>query len=50
VSVDGKSLRAARQPDGRAVHLFSAMTHAERGVIAGREVDHKTNEIVRPGR
>jgi len=45
VSVDGKSLRAARQPDGRAVHLFSAMTHAERVVIAGREVDHPTNEI-----
>jgi len=33
------------QPDGRAVHLLSAMTHAERVVIAQRKVDHKTNEI-----
>jgi len=31
--------------DGRAVHLLSAMTHAERVVIAEREVDHTTNEI-----
>ena len=45
VSVDGKSLRGALQSDGRAVHLLSAMTHAERVVIAQREVDHKTNEI-----
>lgn len=45
VSVDGKSLRGALQPDGRAVHLLSAMTHAERVVIAQREVEHKTNEI-----
>ncbi|CAG4902586.1 unnamed protein product, partial [Acidithrix sp. C25] len=27
------------------VHLFSAMTHQERVVIAQSEVDHKTNEI-----
>ena len=45
VSVDGKSLRGAVQPDGRAVHLLSAMTHHERVVIAQQEVDHKTNEI-----
>ncbi len=45
VSVDGKTLRGALQRDGRAVHLLSAMTHAERVVIAQQEVDHKTNEI-----
>lgn len=45
VSVDGKSLRGALQADGRPVHLLAAMTHAERVVIAQREVEHKTNEI-----
>lgn len=45
ISVDGKSLRGAVQPDGRAVHLLSAMTHGERVVVAQQEVDHKTNEI-----
>ena len=45
VAVDGKTLRGAVQPDGRAVHLLSAMTHDERVVIAQEEVDHKTNEI-----
>ena len=45
VSVDGKTLRGALQSDGRAVHLLSAMTHAERVVIAQQEVDHKSNEI-----
>jgi len=28
-----------------ALHLFAAMTHHERVVIAQEEVDHKTNEI-----
>ncbi|MGH9044432.1 MAG: ISAs1 family transposase [Acidimicrobiales bacterium] len=45
IAVDGKSLRGAVQDDGRCVHLFSAMTHDERVVIAQEEVDHKTNEI-----
>jgi len=44
-SVDGTWRRGACQADGRAVHLLSAMTHAERVVIAEQEVDHKTNEI-----
>jgi hypothetical protein len=49
VAVDGKTLRGAVQPDGRAVHLLAAMTGAG-AVIAQREVGHKTNEItqVRP--
>lgn len=45
VAVDGKSLRGAKQEDGRAVHLFAALIHKEAVVIAQREVDHKTNEI-----
>jgi hypothetical protein len=45
VAVDGKTLRGAVQPDGRAVHLLSAMTHDDSVVIAQRDVDHKTNEI-----
>jgi predicted transposase YbfD/YdcC len=45
IAVDGKSLRGAIQDDGRAVHLFAAMTHDERVVIGQEEVDHKTNEI-----
>lgn len=45
IAVDGKSLRGAVQDDGRAVHLFAALTHDERVVIGQEEVDHKTNEI-----
>jgi predicted transposase YbfD/YdcC len=45
IAVDGKSLRGATQPDGRAVHLLSALTHNERVVVAQQEVDHTTNEI-----
>ncbi len=49
VAVDGKTVRGAVQPDGRAVHLLAAMT-SDGAVIAQREVGHKTNEItqVRP--
>jgi len=45
VAVDGKSLRGARQDDGRPVHLFAAMVQGNRAVIAQNEVEHKTNEI-----
>lgn len=44
VAVDGKTVRGAIQPDGRAVHLLAAMTSSGM-VIAQREVGHKTNEI-----
>jgi len=49
VAVDGKTVRGAIQPDGRAVHLLAAMTSGG-VVLAQREVGHKTNEItqVRP--
>jgi predicted transposase YbfD/YdcC len=45
VSVDGKTVRGARQADGRAVHLLSALIHGSGLVVAQRDVAHKTNEI-----
>jgi predicted transposase YbfD/YdcC len=45
LSVDGKAVRGAIQPDGRAVHLLAAMTHGLPAVLAQRDVAHKTNEI-----
>ena len=45
IAVDGKTLRGARIDGSRAVHLLSAMTHAEGATIAQRNVDQKTNEI-----
>jgi predicted transposase YbfD/YdcC len=45
LSVDGKAVRGAIQPDGRAVHLLAAMTHDVSAVLAQRDVAHKTNEI-----
>jgi predicted transposase YbfD/YdcC len=45
LSVDGKAARGARQGDGRAVHLLSALIHGTRLVVAQRDVAHKTNEI-----
>ncbi|MGH9653107.1 MAG: ISAs1 family transposase [Bryobacteraceae bacterium] len=45
IAVDGKSMRGALQPDGRAIHLLAAVTHDHGVVIAQQQVDHKTNEI-----
>ena len=45
LSVDGKAARSARQADGRAVHLPSALIHGTKSVVAQRDVAHKTNEI-----
>jgi predicted transposase YbfD/YdcC len=45
LSVDGKAVRGAIQPDGRAVHLLAAMTHELPAVLVQRDVAHKTNEI-----
>jgi predicted transposase YbfD/YdcC len=45
LAVDGKAMRGAVQPAGRAVHLSAAMTHAVPAVLAQRDVAHKTNEI-----
>lgn len=45
LGVDGKTERGARQADGRAVHLLSALIHGTRFVVAQRDVAHKINEI-----
>lgn len=50
LALDGKTLRGARLGEGRQVHLVSVLTHREGVTVAQRNVDQKTNEIVRPER
>jgi len=45
VAVDGKTVKGARQPDGRPLHLVSAVTHESVRLVAQRPVDEKSNEI-----
>lgn len=45
IAVDGKTLKGAKDVDGRQVHLMSAVLHKEGIVISQRPVDRKTNEI-----
>jgi predicted transposase YbfD/YdcC len=48
VALDGKTVRGARDhadPDSRAPHLVSAITHEEGIVLAQQQVDEKSNEI-----
>lgn len=45
VAVDGKSVRAAREPGERAAHLVSAWASASRLVLGQVAVDGKSNEI-----
>jgi len=45
VAIDGKTLKGARQKNGRQVHLLSAFVHKGATVIAQRQVTSKTNEI-----
>ena len=45
VAVDGKTLKGARQENGRQVHLLSAFLHQKGMVLAQRQVETKTNEI-----
>jgi len=47
VAVDGKTLRGSRGPDGKPIHLLSALLHKEGVVIAQKSVDRKTNEITK---
>lgn len=50
IALDGKTVRGAREGDGKAPHLLAAMIAGARAVIAQKDVDAKTNEItqVRP--
>ena len=45
IAVDGKSVRAARAPQGSALHVVSAWASATRLVLGQEAVDAKTNEI-----
>jgi len=46
VALDGKTSRgASNTKGGHKVHLFAALVHGTRAVIAQRGVDEKTNEI-----
>jgi predicted transposase YbfD/YdcC len=45
VAVDGKTLRGAKQRDGRRVHLLAAMDHTTRAVLAQCQVDGAPGEV-----
>ncbi len=45
IAVDGKTLRGARGPDGKPVHLMATLLHKKGVVLSQQEVDGKTNEI-----
>jgi hypothetical protein len=45
IAVDGKTLRGARLPEGRQVHLLSALDTSTGIVLAQITVDAKSNEI-----
>ena len=45
LAVDGKTVKKARNPDGRALHLVAAVTHESARLVAQRPVDEKSNEI-----
>mgnify|MGYP001233653735 CR=1 FL=1 len=45
LAIDGKALRGSADGDGKPVHLFAALLHAERVVLAQMAVPEKTNEI-----
>lgn len=45
ISIDGKTLKGARNSDGRQVKLLSAFLHNEGTVLAQEQVPSSTNEI-----
>ena len=45
IAVDGKTLKGARGPDGKPVHLMATLLHKKGVVLSQQEVDGKTNEI-----
>ena len=45
IAVDGKSVRGARNKDGKALHLVSALAHGIGAVLGQVAVDEKSNEI-----
>ena len=45
LAVDGKTVKKAKNKDGRALHLVAAVTHEFARLVAQRPVDEKSNEI-----
>ena len=45
LAIDGKTLRGSADADGKPLHLFAALLHAEAVVAAQMAVPDKTNEI-----
>jgi len=45
LAVDGKTVKKAKNKDGRALHLVAAVTHESARLVAQRPVDEKSNEI-----
>ena len=45
LAVDGKTVKKAKCPDGRPLHLVSAVTHESARLVTQRPVDEKSNEI-----
>ena len=45
IAIDGKTIKGAKQADGRPIHLLFAFLHKEGVVIAQTIVQNKTNEI-----
>ena len=45
IAIDGKTLKGAKDADGRQLHLMAAILHKEGVVVSQRPVDKKTNEI-----
>ncbi len=50
IAVDGKTLKASRDKNGRQIHVLSAITHGDAQALDERQVDHKASEIdeIRP--
>jgi hypothetical protein len=42
---DGKTLKGAKDANGKQLHLMAAILHKEGIVVAQRPVDKKTNEL-----
>lgn len=45
IAIDGKTLKGAKDANGKQLHLMAAILHKEGVVVSQRPVDKKTNEI-----
>ena len=49
IAIDGKTVRGAKNKDGKAPHLIAALAHGIGAVLGQVAVDEKSNECVWPG-